>query len=104
VLKPIEWTGNENHSTLEMLANSNFDNIFFKENQVILINIDRRQLRNKDFRINERIFREELQLTKRDFDIDHSNQKSYDNKDEYQFRPKSEVVIKLNRKRDVSPN
>ena len=98
-------------SALDLLAKSNFDGALIKENEVLVINVDRDKLKNKNFRINERIFREEMQFVKPDsstkaladsdvFGVDTSHLKTYGDKENMKFKENSEVVIKLNRQRE----
>ena len=51
IAEPLE------NGPMNTLQASNFDDTLFSENQVVVFNVNRRQLLNKNFRINERIFR-----------------------------------------------
>ena len=94
-------------SVLDMMSEINFDPTFIKENQVILLNLDREKLANKNFRINERIFRDKMSLADMGrlndsdpFKVGEGTKKVYDTRDTMNFKTKSEVVLKLNKHQD----
>ena len=73
----------------------------------MLINVDRAKLKNKNFRMNERIFREQLASFKQEgdsdvFSIGQKHVKIQDRKHADEFKPKSEVVLKANNQREFS--
>ena len=55
---------------MDILAESNFDSALLKENQLFLVNVDREKLDNKNLRMNERIFKENLAFTGKEPDPD----------------------------------
>lgn len=105
VLEPI--ASQESLRFFEAVKQANFDDSLLAQNSVTLINVDRHRLKNKDFRMNERVFREQLASFKQEadpdvFSIGKKQVKIQDRKLAGEFKPKSEVVLKANTQRHFS--
>ena len=84
-----------------------FDDSIMDQNQVLFLNLNREKLKNKNFRMNERIFKESLasfSTEKGEFSEEFGLYKKFkkfqDEKHISKYTQKSEVVIKGNMERN----
>jgi hypothetical protein len=109
VLQPM-MKDSASTKTIESIREANFDDHFLQDNQALVLNVSRSNLKNKNFRMNERIFREQMQSFKPEeredfagaFRMKQKFQKLQDGKHLHNSMPKSEVVLKANLQRDHS--
>ena len=81
---------------LGFIPESNFDDNLMQDNQIVAINVKKSKLLNTGFRMNERIFRDVESN-----DVFGVNKKQGKHAELDPLREKSEVVIKLNRQREI---
>ena len=75
-----------------------------KDNQVVFVNVNREKLACKNIRLNERVFRCDQTEEKDPLELDTKQLKFKDVKNQdLKFKEKSQVVIKLNKQRDLTP-
>ena len=86
---------------MDTIEACNYDDNLLKENQVVLINVNREKLACKNIRMNERIFK--CDKNEEALGIESKAIKFKDVKNQqFKFKEKSEVVIKLNKQRDLT--